>query len=248
MIPDIVKRHEVKNEACRMMNTELVHKSLVEQLTDVLTERIEAEALRPGDRLPTTAVLTKEYGVSRPVVREALKILEGRGVIEMSSGRSAVIRPVTGEVLRSYFSRAMTVEHNNSLDILEVRYGIEVQCARLAAERRSEEELAGLQAMVREMRSQLDQPETYADLDVSLHLLIAQSTRNTLLYQLVHSIRNALRDMIREGLAQRLTIQELELVQIAHERLVEAIAASDPDAAAQAMAFHFDDAIRAIFE
>ena len=230
------------------MNTELVHKSLVEQLTDVLTERIEAEALKPGDKLPSTAALTEEYGVSRPVVREALKILEGRGVIEMSSGRSAVIRPVTGEVLQSYFRRAMTVEHNNSLDILEVRYGIEVQCARLAAERRSDEELAGLKSLVEEMRTQLDQPESYADLDVSLHLLIAQSTQNTLLYHLVRSIRDALRDMIREGLAQRLTIQELELVQIAHERIVENIAASDPEGAARAMAYHFDDAIRAIFE
>jgi len=231
-----------------MMHTELVHKSLVEQLTDVLTERIEAEELKPGDKLPSTAALTEQYGVSRPVVREALKILEGRGVIEMSSGRSAVIRPVTGEVLRSYFRRAMTVEHNNSLDILEVRYGIEVQCARLAAERRSEEELARLKALVEEMRAQLDRPEAYADLDVSLHLLIAQSTQNTVLYHLVHSIRDALRDMIREGLAQRLTMQELELVQIAHERIVDNIAASDPEGAAKAMAFHFDDAIRAIFE
>jgi len=230
------------------MNTELVHKSLVEQLTDVLTERIEAEELKPGDRLPSTAALTEEYGISRPVVREALKILEGRGVIEMSSGRSAVIRPVTGEVLQSYFRRAMTVEHNNSLDILEVRYGIEVQCARLAAERRSAEEMAGLKALVEEMRTQLDRPEIYADLDVSLHLLIAQSTQNTLLYHLVRSIRDALRDMIREGLAQRLTRQELELVQIAHERIVENIAIRDTEGAAKAMAYHFDDAIRAIFE
>ena len=230
------------------MNNELIHKSLVEQLTDVLTDRIEADALKPGDKLPSTAALTEEYGVSRPVVREALKILEGRGVIEISSGRSAVIRPVTGEVLRSYFRRAMTVEHNNSLDILEVRYGIEVQCARLAAERRSDEELAGLKSVVEVMRAHLHHPEMYADLDVSLHLLIAQSTQNTLLYHLVRSIRDALRDMIREGLAQRLTSQELELVQIAHERIVENIALSDTEGAAMAMAHHFDDAIRAIFE
>ncbi len=99
-----------------------------------------------------------------------------------------------------------------------------------------------------DMRPQLDQPETYADLDVPFHLLIAQSTQNSLLYYLVNSIRDALRDMIREGLRYRINSEERKLVQLAHEHIVEAIAASDPDAAAKAMAFHFDDAIRAIFE
>lgn len=243
----IVKSSLHSDDAPKEM-PEVIHKSLVEQVTDAIVDLIESDGLKPGDKLPSTAALTQTYGVSRPVVREALKTLEGRGMIEISGGRSAVIRPVSGEVLRSYFKRAMTVEHDNSLDILEVRYGIEMQCARLAAERRSQEELAGLTTLVERMRDQLDQPETYADLDVTLHLLIAESTQNTLLYQLVHSIRDALRDMIREGLAQRLTPEELERVQSAHEHIVAAIAAADPDAAAQAMAFHFDDAIRAIFE
>ena len=62
-----------------MMNTELVHKSLVEQLADALTARIETESMKPGDRLPSTAALVDDFGVSRPVVREALKILGGAG-------------------------------------------------------------------------------------------------------------------------------------------------------------------------
>ena len=92
------------------MNTELVHKSLVEQLADALTARIETEGMKPGDRLPSTATLVDDFGVSRPVVREALKILEGRGVIEMSGGRSAVIRPVSGDVLALFFQRAVMLD------------------------------------------------------------------------------------------------------------------------------------------
>ncbi|RME82104.1 MAG: FadR family transcriptional regulator [Caldilineae bacterium] len=227
---------------------ELFHKSLVEQVSDAIMDMIEREGLRPGDRLPATAVLTETFGVSRPVVREALKMLEGRGVIEMSGGRTAVIKPVSGEVLHSFFERVLTFEREKLREILEVRYGIEMQCARLAAQRRTPEQATALQELVAEMAQHLDDAESYAELDVRLHLLVAEATHNSLLYHLVHSIRDVLRDVIREGLDHRLTASERHLVQVAHERVVHAITAGDPEAAAKAMAFHFDDALRAIFE
>ncbi|MCO6451132.1 MAG: FadR family transcriptional regulator [Caldilineales bacterium] len=227
---------------------ELVHKSLVEQLADALSERIQAEDLKPGDKLPSTAALVEDYGVSRPVVREALKILEGRGVIEMSGGRSATIRPVSGEVLTSFFQRALSFDQDRTRELMEVRYGIEAQSVRLAAERRSEEELTELQELVTRMREVIDDPEAYAELDVEFHLLIARATHNSLLLYLVSGIRDAFRDVMREGLRHRMSSGERKLVQIAHEQIVNKIAASDPDAASDAMTFHFDDAIRAIFE
>lgn len=226
----------------------MIHKSLVEQVTDELLDLIDENDLKPGDKLPSTAALVDAYGVSRPVVREALKLLEGQGVIQTSGGRNAVVRPVSGDVLRFFFKRVMTLEQKSYLEIVEVRYGIEVQCARLAAERRTPEQLDRLCSLVQDMQGQIDSPEVYAELDVKFHLAIARATQNTLLFHLVNSIRDALRDMIREGLAHRLTTGERKLVQIAHERIVQTIADQDGEAAAKAMAFHFDDAIRAIFE
>ncbi len=226
---------------------ELFHKTLVEQVTDAIMKMIEAEGLKPGDKLPSTAALTEIFGVSRPVVREGLKMLEGRGVIEITGGRTAVIRPVSGEVLHSFFERVVTFEREKVREILEVRYGIEMQCARLAARRRTPEQAKALQKLVAEMAKYLQDADTYAELDVQFHLLLAEATHNSLLYHLVHSIRDVLRDVIREGLDHRLSENELHLVQVAHERIVSKIVEGDSDGATQAMAFHFDDALRAIF-
>lgn len=231
-----------------MSESKVGYKSLVEQVTEALMDRIEEEELRPGDKLPSTAVMMADFGVSRPVIREALKTLEGRGIIQISNGRTAVIQPVTGEILRSFFKRAVVFEEENLREVLEIRYGIEVQCARLAAERRTEKHVAELNELVREMRDQLYESETYTELDLQFHQLIAAATGNRLLYYLVRSIRDALRDMIREGLTHRLTDRELQLVQSTHEEIVAQIAGGHPEEAARAMAFHFDDAIRAIFE
>lgn len=230
------------------MNTELVYKSLVEQLTEALTERIEAEELKPGDRLPATAALVEDYGVSRPVVREALKILEGRGVIEISGGRSAVIRPVSGDVLASYFQRAVAMDRGNLRDVLEVRAGIEVQSARLAAIRRTDAQLAEMQVLVARMREAVDDTGAYAQLDVEFHLLVAEAAHNNLLYYLVSGIRDALHDVIREGLNYRLTGDARNLVQFAHEHIVRQIASQNAGGAVEAMTFHFDDALQTIFE
>ena len=86
------------------------------------------------------------------------------------------------------------------------------------------------------------------ELDVEFHLLIAEAAQNSLLYYLVSGIRDAFRDVVREGLRHRLNSGERKLVQIAHEQIVQKIAAEDADGVAEAMAFHFDDALRAIFE
>lgn len=231
-----------------MSESKVAYKSLVEQVTDALMDRIEEDELRPGDRLPSTASMMADFGVSRPVIREALKTLEGRGIIQISNGRTAVIQPVTGEVLQSFFKRAVIFEEDNLREVLEIRYGIEVQCAKLAAERRTDKHVAELEDLVQEMRASLHSSETYTELDLQFHQLIAAATGNRLLYYLVRSIRDALRDMIREGLTHRLTDEELQLVQTTHEGIVRHIAARHPDEAARAMAFHFDDAIRAIFE
>ena len=231
-----------------MQTKKIRYKSLVEQVTDGMLELIETGGLKPGDRLPSTATLLVQFGVSRPVIREALKTLEGRGIIQISNGRSAVIQPVTADVLKTFFKRAVIFENDNLRDVFEVRYAIEVQSARLAAQRRSNEDVEVLNSLVCEMRRAMTDAERYTELDLEYHQRIADASGNQLITYMVHSIRDALRDMIREGLGHRLTSEERELVQTTHEDIVKEIAAMNEQGAVQAMAFHFTDAIRAIFE
>ncbi|NDJ52243.1 MAG: FadR family transcriptional regulator [Chloroflexi bacterium] len=225
----------------------LKRETLAEQVAQALIDRIYAESLKPGDSLPSTMQLATDFDVSRPVIREALKTLEGQGIIEISNGRSAVVKPITGEALRVFFRRALALEDQTLLELLELRRGIEIQGAILAAERRTVEELAQMKSIVNQMREVIHQPEMYAGLDLKFHLLIASASHNRLMFYLVESIRDALHSTIMGGLRSRFSVDQLERVQSVHEEIVQHIGQGDKQATMAAMAMHFDDAIGAVF-
>src|SRR5215510_14475461 len=109
------------------LSTKLNRTTLVEQVAQTLVEFIESSHLMPGDTLPSTTKLATNFGVSRPVVREALKFLEAKGVIEISNGKKPMVKPITTEPLLGFFDRIVKVEHKALREFMEVRQGLEVQ-------------------------------------------------------------------------------------------------------------------------
>jgi len=93
------------------------------------------------------------------------------------------------------------------------------------------------------MRKQLHDPDIYIELDVTLHLQIASATHNAMLYHLVASIREVLRDTIREELRLRQRGEQLEGIQVLHEHLLTELQRGNAEGAGQAMAIHFDEAV-----
>ncbi len=223
------------------MKTKLSNKSLVEQLTDTLLNQIKREQLGPGDALPTAAALVRVHGVSRPVVREALKILEGRGVISLAAGRRAIVRPMNEDILTSFFERAVTLEEENIKPVLELYHGIEIQSAKLAAQRRTPEQVKELQALLTEMQSRIDNPDSFAELYIQFHLLVAEATHNTFLYYLISGISDALRNVMIGNLGLHMSLDERYLLHIEQKQIVAMIAAKNPEGVGRAMAFHFDE-------
>ncbi|NJL93244.1 MAG: FadR family transcriptional regulator [Anaerolineae bacterium] len=221
--------------------------TLAEQVAQAILAKIHAEQLAPGDTLPSTARLAEEFGVSRPVIREALKTLEGQAIIEVTNGRAPVVKPINSLPLRAFFQRAIALDHQSTLELLEVRRGIEVQSALLAAARRDEADAAALKELVQVMENALGNPAAYAELDLSFHMHIAAATRNSMLTYLVESIRDALRGTIVEGLRSRFTQEQTQRVQAIHARIAAEIGAGNSVGAAEAMAAHFDDAIHAVY-
>src|SRR5512135_1083989 len=118
------------------MLPKIPHGTLADQAADRLLEYIEAQHLKPGDLLPSETSLAGSFGVSRPVIREALKNLEGKGIIEIVNGKGALVKPIDSDPLRLFFQRAMHLEKDAIIDLMEVRKGIEVEAAVLAAGRR----------------------------------------------------------------------------------------------------------------
>lgn len=229
------------------MSIKLNRLTLAEQVAEALIERIEAQGLKPGDPLPSIGRLADEFSVSKPIVREALKTLEGRDLIEVSNGRTPIVKPISSTSLRLFFERAVAINPHSIIELLEIRRGLEIQSVLLAAQKRSEEEAESLRRLVIEMGTHLNDPEIYTELDVKFHLSIASASCNALMYHLIQSIRDVLTDTIREGLRSRMDETQRRTVQMLHERVVAAITDRDPASASQAMALHFDDAINAIY-
>lgn len=228
-----------------MLKKELTRESLAGQVANSLRDYI-FDTLSPNDLLPSTAELVEEYNVSRVVIREALKSLEAQDIIEIANGKRARVKPVDAEALRNFFQRAASFEEKTLLELLEVRRGIEIESARLAALRRTPAEINRMRAIIREMKEHLAEPEPFADLDLALHQTIAKATRNSMLIFLVETIRDAQRETILHGLYARFTARYFWEIQDIHARIVTAIAEQNEEKARQAMLEHFDYAEKAV--
>lgn len=215
--------------------------TLVEQTCEQLLVYIDQQRLAAGDSLPSITALAEFFGASRAVIREVLKSLEARGIIEVANGRRSKIRPVSSEPLLNYFQRCLQVDNRAAWEFMEVRAALEVQSVTLAVQRGTDEELGALVVVVEQMRSNLHDADAFAELDVQFHLLIARASHNTLMVHLLESLRDAIRESVRKGLHKRLTSAQKETVQRFHERLVETLLQRDLNGALEAIHAHFDE-------
>ncbi len=213
-----------------------------------IVARIDAERLAPGDPLPSEARLMSDLGVSRVVVREALKMLEGQGVVEARGGRGTVVRRPDMVPLLTYFAHVVRVDDNSLVELMELRAGLEVFGARLAAQRRTAAEARDIARTAREMREALHDFDRFAERDVAFHIAIAAAGRNALLSALMVSIREAMRGAVLAGLKRRRGDLELARVQELHEEIAAAIMANDADRAATTMDRHFREAVAALVQ
>lgn len=219
------------------------------QLRDALLREIHAQALAPGDVLPSEAKLMERFGVGRQVVREALQSLQATGVVEIVNGKGAVVRPLTSDPLQAFFARSMASagERDRAVELLEVRRGLEVQSARMAAERATPADVTRLRELADLMEGEEERdPDRFASLDVQLHLAIAAAAGNQLLLLLVEAIRAPIRSTIEAGLHRQSRDGRATRIDALHRAVVDAIAAGDAAAAERAMAEHFDVAVFAL--
>ncbi|ODP36432.1 FadR/GntR family transcriptional regulator [Sphingomonas turrisvirgatae] len=220
--------------------------SLVDQVIAYLRDHVAAERLRPGARLPSETTISNTLGVSRPVVREAMRTLAATGLVEMAVGKRATIVPVDGGMVSRVISNAVLIGQADEKDILELRRGVEIAMVVLAAQHRSDEQAARLQAIVTEMAQRIDDAQHYLDLDLKLHVTLAEATGNPLYSLLIDALRQLILVAMTTGRQRWSEVEGLDRVQELHEAIVAAVVAGDPAAAAAAMAQHFDDALTVI--
>ncbi len=201
--------------------------SAVDEVRARLLEVIESGSVMAGERLPTEAELSRAFGVSRPVVREALGSLRALGLTETRAGLGTF-------VVSNYIKTPLSLGQCSSSDLNEVRRYLEVPAARLTALRRSEEDVAEL-AKILDENAATDQPHRLVAYDSRFHIAIAQASGNPLLPRFISELRELLEEQSLAVLARK---DRLTRAMREHAAIYQAIRAGDGDAAAAAMEAH----------
>jgi DNA-binding FadR family transcriptional regulator len=215
---------------------------LVARVVQAIEDQIVSGRLPVGTRLPPEREFAESLGVSRPVVREAVRGLVTKGLLDTRQGIGTTVRAVTHEeittplrlFLRTY-GQEVDLEH-----LHQVRSILEVENAALAARQRTEADIANLVRLCEEMEAAADQPEVFAAGDSEFHRRLAQTTHNPLLILLLDSVQKMMAE-VRALVSRRPRL--FDRVMPSHIRILECVLAQDPDGARTAMREHLDTAL-----
>lgn len=212
----------------------VARRNVYELVAENLIREIVAGRLRPGDVLPTERELTEAYRVGRSSVREALRILESRGVIQVA-GHGAFTVSEGDALLNTPLQLLLSMDAADIRELFEIRRILEAETAGLAALRRSEADLGQLEASVDRMQGSLDSAEAYVEADLGFHITICRATGNRMASYLMNSIRRVLHETLMSvvlipGSAQRSLEQ--------HRLILAAIAEGDAADARRRMLEH----------
>ena len=211
-----------------------LHKDIAAQLS----ERIVSGEYPEKSLLPPERSLCEIFGVSRTVVREAVKLLESRGLVSIEHGRGTLVRRPGHEQVSESLRLVLGHDRHSIAQLLEVRTILETGMSALAAERRSPGDLEAMRRWLEVMRAKPGEPEGYVEADLEFHAAIARAANNPVLTAML----TPLADLLRES--RRATFSGPRVVRVRtaqHERIFERIRAGDARGARTEMLAHLED-------
>lgn len=219
------------------------YRSVVDRVVEELAGEIRMGKLEPGAKLPSERGLCERFGASRSSVREALRALNSRGMIEIQVGRGSFVSDFSAP---KSDSPLLFWQHNHETPLgtlLEVRFTIEPHIAALAARRVSEEHLGQLQTSLYNMQVHTDDDRLGGRVfaDIAFHDCLVRAADNQLYLSIYRGLEPMLFDIRRMGLRSP---ERSSKVLDMHERIYEAVREHDPDAAAAAMRSHLLSFVR----
>ncbi|MFG1688513.1 FadR/GntR family transcriptional regulator [Nonomuraea sp. NPDC049269] len=212
--------------------------STVVDIARQLLSQLLSGHLAPGTRLPSERQLSETLGVGRSTVREALKALDVLGIIEVRQGDGTYLRQSTSSLLPSAIEWGLMLGQPQVLDLIEARKHIEVVIAELAAERADAAAVEELRAHLADMRAAKDST-AFVEADVAFHLTLAHAAGNSVLDDILGSIRSLLRVWIRRAIHEA---GETQTTIAEHAAVLAAIEQRSPSAAVTAMRGHMNAA------
>jgi DNA-binding FadR family transcriptional regulator len=210
-----------------------LYQRIVEQIEDALV----SGSLRPGQRLPSERELVEQFGASRSSVREALRVLESRGVIQSRPGdpNGPEVLPFTPSALSQQMTRLARVDQLSLAELVSFRMILDGSANMLAARLRSEEELAAMEETIAVMAEAVDAGSTaFSEADVAFHDAVALASRNTLIQVCNQVVREVVLSLISDKITRARSSKALMRESLHHHReVLEAIRAGDGPGAAR---------------
>lgn len=220
----------------------LLSSQVVKRLEDLV---LDGEIL-PGSSIPSESEMIERFGVSRVVIREAVRTLVARGLIEVRQGKRPTVNGLNATLPGDFFRVALRQDGNALLELIEVRRALEVHIARLAAVESTDQETEAMQetidTMINKSKAGTDDPEGFDDADTEFHQRLAGASGNRFMQLLIEALKEPLRESrtasrrgrFARGLGDKAPIE-------AHKRILERVKARDPEGAAGEMERHLEE-------
>jgi len=210
--------------------------NLSQQVADHLEEVIlSSTTSRISEKLPSEMKLAKQYNVSRPIIREAMKLLQERGLITLKNGSGAYIsRPETNTVMNAV-SRIMQVDNISAEELTQMRGILELSSIDLAVQKITDEQLQEMKGIIATFSDTTLPLKKRVSLDEAFHIAIAQASGNNLMVMFITVLTSLLRDYMGKGV---LVDGGIEDGIKRHQEILSALEKRDPKAAHQAMVDH----------
>ncbi|MET8763866.1 FadR/GntR family transcriptional regulator [Lentzea sp. NPDC004782] len=218
--------------------------NLARAITTELVERIVRGDHPPGTSLPPEPVLCETFSVSRTVIREAMKVLQEKGLVQVRQGAGTQVTPPSTWNMLDELVLGAVIAEDATLGILDdlvvTRRLLESDMANVAARVADQDEVGALGALVERMDGLLDDPDAYRALDTAFHDTIMRASGNRIARAVVRALESQV--MHTASYMGRTDRELCAASNRGHRRIYERIAAHDPDGAAEAMFAHITEA------
>ncbi|WP_274425541.1 FadR/GntR family transcriptional regulator [Chelativorans sp. YIM 93263] len=216
---------------------------LADAVSDAIAAALFDGRIAPGEPLPPEGEIAREFGVSRPIAREALRQLTSAGLVSTQQGKVARAKEINGEPLEKIYGYAVRSSLERLQEANEMRRVIEAGIARLAAQRRHKPGLVAMERALADMRDGLGDPAAFTEADILFHLGMAVATGNLMIRVQMEGMRSVQRE-VSELFSRRSnrTRADWSATIDRHQALFEAIAAGNADLAEQKTITHFEAA------
>ena len=209
--------------------------STVERIVENLINLIKKRSLQVGDKLPSERQLCEIIGISRPILREALKALQVMNIIDIRQGAGAFVKGIEPEDVTEHLDIVFHLDSSLYRDLYDARRVLEAAIAGMAAANISDSEIEAIAENIRQAAAQIDDEQAFLERDMELHEMIMKASKNRVIPVFMQSI-NKLSLLLRKQSNSQPQIRQNAIRD--HESIIRALRDRSPEEAARAMEQH----------